>query len=341
MFFHDKKLDVIYRDTSQMRVLNLAEAGLPEVPVIACTRFDQYVVPYAVHRHPECFEIGLCLRGALTLVSQGQESRILPGDLLVNKPEDEHSLKTVPAGTKYYWMLIRDPKNSKGFLHLPPDVAHDLHEKLNRLPCHITANTAKVKQAFAELFIHYDRPPGPYRTFCLAAACSNLLMALIDSVPRSNAPVHVKCMEQIIASMRAHPESHFRLDELARKARLSSSLFAVRFKQITGLPPSHFLIACRLEEAKRRLASTDTSLTRIALDLGFCAPQHFSTHFKRAFGMTPRAWRDQHRRENAASPEGPDTRAHASVPVPPLTPAGLTSAAQRRSSRSAAAPRQH
>jgi hypothetical protein len=35
VFYHDKTLDVIYRDTSQMRVLNLAEAGLPEVPVIA------------------------------------------------------------------------------------------------------------------------------------------------------------------------------------------------------------------------------------------------------------------------------------------------------------------
>lgn len=297
IFYHDKKLDVIYRDTSQMRVLNLAEAGLPEVPVIACTRFDQYVVPYALHRHPDCFEIGLCLRGALTLVSQGLENRILPGDLLVNKPDDEHSLKTIPAGTKYYWMLFREPKNSKGFLHLPPDVARDLHDKLNRLPCHITANTAKVKQAFAELFIHYDRPRDPYRTFCLATACASLLMALVDSVAHSNNPIHVKCMEQIIAGMREHPENNFCLSELARKARLSSSLFTVRFKQMTGLPPHHFLIACRLEEAKRRLTSTDTPLTRIALDLGFCAPQHFSTHFKRAFGMTPRAWRDQHRRQ--------------------------------------------
>ncbi len=291
--YHDKKLDVIYRDTCQMRVLNLTEAGLPEVPVIACTRFDQYVVPYALHRHPDCFEIGLCLRGALTLVSQGRENRILPGDLLVNKPDDEHSLKTIPAGTKYYWMLIRDPKNRKGFLHLPADVAHDLHDKLNRLPCHITANTVRVKQAFAELFTHYDRPPGPYRTFCLTSACANLLMALIDSVPRANTPVHVQLMEQIIASMREHPENNYCIDELARKARLSSSLFAARFKQMTGLPPSHFLIACRLEEAKRQLVLTDKPLTRIALDLGFCAPQHFSTHFKRAFGLTPRAWRNR------------------------------------------------
>lgn len=295
VFYHDKTLDVIYRDTSQMRVLNLAEAGLPEVPVIACTRFDHYVVPYALHRHPDCFEIGLCLRGALTLVSQGVENRILPGDLLVNKPDDEHSLKTIPAGTKYYWMMFRDPESCETFLHLPPGVAHDLHARLNALPSHITADTAKVKQAFADLFIHYDRPPGPYRTFCLTGACIHVLMALIDSVPRTTTPVHVKGVEQIIAGMREHPEKDYPLDELARTARLSPSLFTARFKQSTGLPPSHFLIACRLEEAKRRLASTDMPLTRIALDLGFCAPQHFSTSFKRAFGLTPRAWRAQNR----------------------------------------------
>ncbi|MDD3919523.1 MAG: helix-turn-helix transcriptional regulator, partial [Candidatus Pacebacteria bacterium] len=82
-------------------------------------------------------------------------------------------------------------------------------------------------------------------------------------------------------------------DALAREARLSPSLLIAQFKQITGLPPIHFQLACRLEKAKRLLAETDTPITQLAFDLGFCASQHFSGHFKRAFGLTPTAWRKQ------------------------------------------------
>ncbi|MDD2461346.1 MAG: helix-turn-helix domain-containing protein, partial [Kiritimatiellae bacterium] len=61
----------------------------------------------------------------------------------------------------------------------------------------------------------------------------------------------------------------------------------------TGLPPHHFLLTCRIEEAKRRLSVKGLSITRIAQDLGFCSSQHFSSHFKRATGLKPLAWRKQ------------------------------------------------
>mgnify|MGYP001038263203 CR=1 FL=1 len=67
--------------------------------------------------------------------------------------------------------------------------------------------------------------------------------------------------------------------------------------RLTGLPPYHYVLACRLEEAKQRLDQTNAPITQIAFDLGFCASQHFSSHFKRAFGVTPNAWRKRNRPE--------------------------------------------
>ncbi len=78
-------------------------------------------------------------------------------------------------------------------------------------------------------------------------------------------------------------------DSLACEAGISPSLFIIRFKQLTGLPPHHFQLACRLEKAKRLLAETDTPISQLALALGFWASQHFSSHFKRAYGITPNA----------------------------------------------------
>ena len=53
----------------------------------------------------------------------------------------------------------------------------------------------------------------------------------------------------------------------------------------------------RLDEARRRLVSCE-AIADIALDLGFADQSHFTRAFRRATGLTPRAWR---RREGPRS----------------------------------------
>ena len=288
-------LTLTYGDTPERRVLNLANAGLPEVPALGLSRYGHIVAPVAAHRHEACFEIGLCLRGALTLLNNGREHRVMPGDLYLNKPDDVHCLTAHPKGTMIHWLLIRAPRKGQAFLRLTPGEAREIWTRLNRLPCHVIAKTDAVKHAFAQLFKYYGQSPGPYRTVGLTTACASLLMAVIDASQHKSALAHHKLMEQLMSAIRDNPERAFRLDALAREARLSPSLLIAQFKQMTGLPPYHFQLACRLDKAKRLLATTDAPITQLAFDLGFCASQHFSGHFKRAFGMTPRAWRKQSR----------------------------------------------
>jgi AraC family transcriptional regulator len=118
-------------------------------------------------------------------------------------------------------------------------------------------------------------------------------MSVIDASQHKSDIANPKLMEQLMTALRENPEREFRLDTLARESRLSPSLLIAQFKQMTGLPPYHYQLSCRLEKAKRLLTSTDAPITQIAFDLGFCASQHFSSHFKRAFGITPKAWRTQ------------------------------------------------
>jgi len=51
------------------------------------------------------------------------------------------------------------------------------------------------------------------------------------------------------------------------------------------------LEAARVRRAKRLLAGTDDSLTRIAYEIGCASPQHFSALFRRLSGVSPSAWR--------------------------------------------------
>jgi AraC-like DNA-binding protein len=292
----DEKLVVIYSDTPERRVFDLSRSGLPEIPALGFSRYSQVVAPIAAHRHASCFEIGLCLRGALTLLNQGVEHRIMPGDLYLNKPTDTHCISAHPKGTIVNWLLLRTPIKGRPFLRLKSREAQEIWSRLNRLPCHVIAKTDAVKQAFAHLFKYYEQPAGPYRTVGLNTACMSLLMGVIDASSHKATITHSRLIDNVIESLREKPERKVRLDELAREAGMSPSLFISRFKQLTGLPPVHFQLACRLEKSKRLLTESDTPITQLALELGFCASQHFSSHFKRAYGITPNAWRKQNAR---------------------------------------------
>ena len=51
--------------------------------------------------------------------------------------------------------------------------------------------------------------------------------------------------------------------------------------------------ALRLEWATSAVASTDDTLTRIALDAGFADQSHFTRSFKRHHGVTPGRYRER------------------------------------------------
>jgi AraC family transcriptional regulator len=89
-----------------------------------------------------------------------------------------------------------------------------------------------------------------------------------------------------------HLDSELTLDALAAVAHLSPYHFARMFKTSTGLPPHRYVIARRVERAKRLLRDGgDLSLAQVAARSGFWDQGHFTRHFKRLVGVTPKRFR--------------------------------------------------
>ncbi|MBS1794688.1 MAG: helix-turn-helix transcriptional regulator [Acidobacteria bacterium] len=78
------------------------------------------------------------------------------------------------------------------------------------------------------------------------------------------------------------------LKVLAAAAGLSEYHFLRMFKQSTGLTPHQYVIGQRIERAKELLRKGDMTITEIAYLLGFSTPAHFTHHFRRKTGLTPR-----------------------------------------------------
>ncbi len=77
------------------------------------------------------------------------------------------------------------------------------------------------------------------------------------------------------------------VDSIARFLGVSSRYLSDALKTETGMTSLQHLHQFLVEEAKNLLLMNEMTIEKVALQLGFSYPQHFSTFFKRKTGLTP------------------------------------------------------
>ena len=81
------------------------------------------------------------------------------------------------------------------------------------------------------------------------------------------------------------------VDALAGRALMSRRTFTRQFRQLMGMTAVEWLHAERLALSQRLLESSDHSVEAISALVGFGSPESLRLHFRRAFGVSPMAWR--------------------------------------------------
>jgi AraC-like DNA-binding protein len=81
------------------------------------------------------------------------------------------------------------------------------------------------------------------------------------------------------------------VEHMARAAGLSRAHFSREFRRVFGESPHAYLLTRRLERAAALLRNTDRSVAEICFSVGLRSVGSFTTSFKRAYGVTPSAYR--------------------------------------------------
>jgi transcriptional regulator GlxA family with amidase domain len=81
------------------------------------------------------------------------------------------------------------------------------------------------------------------------------------------------------------------LTELAAQARMSVRTFTRRFREETGVSPGRWLLAQRVEHARRLLESTDLTVDTVASRAGFGTAVSLRQHLHAVVGVSPAAYR--------------------------------------------------
>lgn len=134
----------------------------------------------------------------------------------------------------------------------------------------VLAKLAEV--LFIEVLRLYMHQQGEGRTGWLAGVGDRIVGAALNALHKK--PCH-----------------SWTLEELARTAGTSRSVLAERFQQLVGISPMQYLTQWRMLLAANLLRSSNSSLLRIAEEVGYQTDTAFSRAFRREFGAPPAAWR--------------------------------------------------
>lgn len=91
----------------------------------------------------------------------------------------------------------------------------------------------------------------------------------------------------------AHLDQPLTVGDLADRAHVSSRTLTRRFRDVAGTSPARWLLARRLDEARRLLETSDLPVARVADACGFASPVTFRQNFVSAYATTPTAYRRQ------------------------------------------------
>jgi len=135
-----------------------------------------------------------------------------------------------------------------------------------------------------------ERPRG-FRD--VVRACLRILLieaARLLSAPGDPEPVS-PLLEEVFDVIESGFAAGLSLADVARAVGRSPAHLTTLVRRETGLTVQQWIIERRMAEARQRLCGSDENVTVVAERAGYADPALFIRQFKRAHGLTPRAWR--------------------------------------------------
>jgi AraC-like DNA-binding protein len=99
-----------------------------------------------------------------------------------------------------------------------------------------------------------------------------------------------KQLSGALEAMHEDPARHWTLQMLAKRAGMSRTIFAARFKETVGSTVMEYLSRWRMLLAGDKLTYSHASISVIALELGYESESAFSKAFRQVMGCSPRQY---------------------------------------------------
>ncbi|HXM05090.1 MAG TPA: AraC family transcriptional regulator [Chthoniobacterales bacterium] len=244
-------------------------------------------------------------RHQLFLIIQPSERLELRSEgVKLDRPPAAGSIHVIPAGSSVRWR--REGSRNSLLIDLEPSLiarvaaeAFELDSSRTMLPPLYGLNVPELRSAM--LAVDAELMAGGVGGSLLAESFANVLA--VHLIRHIKGPGRLKAaaervlpghkVRRVVEYIMENLENNPTLEQMARIVHLSSYHFARLFKAATGLAPHQFVITRRIERAQHLLRTNgELGLAEVAFRSGFANQSHFSLHFKRIVGVTPRRFRE-------------------------------------------------
>lgn len=243
------------------------------------------------------YELVYVKRGSAVLTLEDDSVNLLPGMVVIIKPQYQHSFNIVSFDCEFIVISFsfeetplstpaqinfKEQMNKLGWGTLIPLTAgskNDIQNVFRRLMKVRRLNEVKddflVYLLMLELFVYLSRAMLSGRRGKFSSGGMNVSDAM-----QSAKDYIIKNYDKSIC-----------LADVAKHVYLSESYLSHCFKKHFGTSPKNFLMQVRIVAAKDLLVKTDMKTLNVALSVGFLSQQRFNDIFKKTEGITPLQYR--------------------------------------------------
>lgn len=179
----------------------------------------------------------------------------------------------LPRPTRPEWAALRRSSSSALPLSVPANERMDWHRRLAA----IDRELSRREYGFRD------------------AVRAHLKLLLIDAARLARSPempeARAPLLEEVFDVIEARFARGLSLREVARAVARSPAHLTTVIREQTGLTVQQWIIERRMAEARQRLFASDENILVVAERAGYADAALFIRHFKRAHGVTPKAWR--------------------------------------------------
>jgi len=158
------------------------------------------------------------------------------------------------------------------------------------------ADRMQIDAYLARLKEELDRRTRGYKTVAVSILLEILVLLLRCSpkqmtVHSGTFPRDGGSLLKTINCLEKSPEKHFSLGQMAKLSGMCVSSFTRKFRILTGVSPTEYLLSLRIEKAENLLKTTDLPVYAVADMCGFNNINYFIKTFRRFRHVTPARFR--------------------------------------------------